>query len=119
MRLGTLNIGALSGKEDIIRGLECDVCALQETVVPRHKRASISTYIRQLGGSIVYSDINPADECLRGQNKGVRLGSGLACVAFCALESLPSPVPPPGHTRLAQVQIQGSAMSGSQMGLCR
>ena len=95
MRIGTLNIGALGGKEDILRGLECDVCALQETVVPRHKRASISAYIRQLGGSIVYSEINPDDECQRGQHKGVRLGSGLACVAFSPWKITPLPHPLP------------------------
>ena len=54
MRLGTLNIGALSGKEDILRGLECDVCALQRNGCPRHKRASISAYIRQLGGYCLF-----------------------------------------------------------------
>ena len=62
MNLATLNVATLADKELFLSGLGVDVLGVQETVVPRNKRSSIASSLRQLGGSVVFSDTHPADE---------------------------------------------------------
>ena len=82
MNLATLNVATLVDKELFLSGLGVHVLGVQETVVPRNKRSSVASSLRQLGGNVVFSDIHPGDERKRGERTTVRLGSGLACIGF-------------------------------------
>ena len=80
--LATLNVGTLKHKEAMLAGLHKDVVMLQETCVAPAKQKSVSTAMAQFGGSIAFGNIAPQDLRESRQGQGVRLGTGIAVLAY-------------------------------------
>ena len=79
---GSLNVGSLNQKEHLLKDLNCDILGLQEVALPPSKWPSVQTTLRDFGGTITFSHVRDADRRKRGATWGVRLGCGLALVAF-------------------------------------
>ena len=82
-RVASLNVGTLVGRAPQLSRLGCQICALQEVCVAKHKQISMTKALEDVGGSIVYGQVRSEDERTRGRgHHGVRLGTGVAVVAF-------------------------------------
>ena len=81
-KVASLNLGTLKDKQEMLKNLNIDVFALQETCVPIHRRTATTKAFRACGATITYAHVSEGDVRKRGRREGVRLGSGLSCVAF-------------------------------------
>ena len=81
-KFASLNLGTLKDKQEMLKNLNIDVFALQETCVPVHRRTATTKAFRACGATITYAHVSEGDVRKRGKKEGVRLGSGLSCVAF-------------------------------------
>ena len=83
LNFGTLNVGSLSQKEHGLPSLGCDIVSLQEVAVPASRWKSVAKTSEglwrhySLGIPYDHEDHRP-----RGRGWGIRLGTGLAVVAF-------------------------------------
>ena len=82
LRLGTLNIGTLYGREAALPELHIDIVCCQETCIAPHKQTSVSRSLRSLNATVQWGKIRQEDLRQRGRTWGVRLGVGLAIIAF-------------------------------------
>ena len=82
LKLGTFNIGTLNGREAALPELHMDIVCCQETCIAPHRQTSVARSLRSLGASVQWGKIRQEDLRLRGRTWGVRLGVGLAIIAF-------------------------------------
>ena len=74
--------GTLGGEECQLGTLGLSFAGLQKTCVSKPRRTQVGRALRGVGASIIFSDIDAQDVRRRGDCEGVRLGSGVACIAF-------------------------------------
>ena len=82
LQLGSLNIGTLNGREAALPELKMDIICCQETCIAPHKQISMARSLRSLGATVQWGAIRKEDMRQRGSTWGVRLGVGIAAIAF-------------------------------------
>ena len=90
LRVATLNVGALNNKLEDVLELDCDICMLQETAIPKAAQP-VKTRCKGQGAMIEFSSERQQDVRQRSKRAppGVRLGTGAAIVVKHGWKLLP------------------------------
>ena len=80
--LGSMNVGSLSNKEHQLLDLNSDILTLQEVALPSSRWTSMTRSIKEMGGTVAWGALRQEDRRRRGRGWGIRLGTGLAVIAF-------------------------------------
>ena len=81
-KFASFNIGTLRDREADLAALDCQILAVQETNIPKPLWKSVAARLRQLNGTIVFGGQRECDTRKRKHHEGVRLGTGIALIAF-------------------------------------
>ena len=81
-KFASFNIGTLRNREADLAALNCQLLAVQETNVPRTLWKSVSSNLKQLNGTVVFGGQRACDTKKRKHHEGLKLGKGIALIAF-------------------------------------
>ena len=90
VKLGTLNVGTLRHREHEAARLGCHLLAVQETCIAESSKTSVASTLRQVGGSVVFGMVADEDKRKRKRHTGIRLGAGVAILAFAPWHIAPA-----------------------------
>ena len=73
-KFASLNLGTLKDKQEMLKSLNIDVFALQETCVPVHRRTATTKAFKACGATITYAHDSEEDVRKRGRKRGSSFG---------------------------------------------